>query len=131
MVKSTSKDAQDLFRSIHSAYSATPTNLKVRQSPLLNFPSLFAHPSSSLWNLFSFLSFFLQIIDLYVVFAVFTALIQVRLSMAYKSTMAYRSTILESICWNFSGLKSLRWLIDLRFSSRSVGIFHSHLVQIP
>uniref|UniRef100_A0A0D3CGS5 Uncharacterized protein n=1 Tax=Brassica oleracea var. oleracea TaxID=109376 RepID=A0A0D3CGS5_BRAOL len=45
MVKSTSKDAQDLFRSIHSAYSATPTNLKI--------------------------------IDLYVVFAVFTALIQV------------------------------------------------------
>ncbi|KAH0879724.1 hypothetical protein HID58_067118, partial [Brassica napus] len=38
-------DAQDLFRSIHSAYSATPTNLKI--------------------------------IDLYVVFAVFTALIQV------------------------------------------------------
>ncbi|XP_013731554.2 dolichyl-diphosphooligosaccharide--protein glycosyltransferase subunit DAD1 isoform X1 [Brassica napus] len=45
MVKSTSKDAQDLFRSLHSAYSATPTNLKI--------------------------------IDLYVVFAVFTALIQV------------------------------------------------------
>ncbi|KAF3589898.1 hypothetical protein F2Q69_00027822 [Brassica cretica] len=45
MVKSTSKDAQDLFRSLHSAYSATPTNLKI--------------------------------IDMYVVFAVFTALIQV------------------------------------------------------
>ncbi|KAL9308021.1 putative dolichyl-diphosphooligosaccharide--protein glycotransferase [Arabidopsis thaliana] len=45
MVKSTSKDAQDLFRSLRSAYSATPTNLKI--------------------------------IDLYVVFAVFTALIQV------------------------------------------------------
>ncbi|CAF2099015.1 hypothetical protein BRARA_E01730 [Brassica rapa] len=45
MVKSTSKDAQDLFRSLHSAYSATPTNLKI--------------------------------IDLYVVFSVFTALIQV------------------------------------------------------
>ena len=29
-MKSTSKDAQDLFRSLHSAYSATPTNLKVR-----------------------------------------------------------------------------------------------------
>ncbi|CAN7046715.1 unnamed protein product [Brassica oleracea var. botrytis] len=58
MVKSTSKDAQDLFRSIHSAYSATPTNLKVRQSPLLNFPSLFVHPSSSLWNLFFFFFFF-------------------------------------------------------------------------
>jgi len=29
-VKSTSKDAQDLFRSLRSAYSATPTNLKVR-----------------------------------------------------------------------------------------------------
>ncbi|CAF2044259.1 unnamed protein product [Brassica rapa] len=47
MVKSTSKDAQDLFRSLHSAYSATPTNLKI--------------------------------IDLYVVFAVFTALIQILL----------------------------------------------------
>ncbi|CAN6806379.1 unnamed protein product [Brassica oleracea] len=45
MVKSTSKDAQDLFRSLYSAYSATPTNLKI--------------------------------IDMYVVFAVFTALIQV------------------------------------------------------
>ncbi|KAL9301751.1 Dolichyl-diphosphooligosaccharide--protein glycosyltransferase subunit DAD1 [Arabidopsis thaliana] len=45
MVKSTSKDAQDLFHSLHSAYTATPTNLKI--------------------------------IDLYVCFAVFTALIQV------------------------------------------------------
>jgi hypothetical protein len=45
MVKSTSKDAQDLFRSLRSAYSATPTNLKI--------------------------------IAVYVVFAVFTALIQV------------------------------------------------------
>nr|Q9ZRA3.1 RecName: Full=Dolichyl-diphosphooligosaccharide--protein glycosyltransferase subunit DAD1; Short=Oligosaccharyl transferase subunit DAD1; AltName: Full=Defender against cell death 1; Short=DAD-1; AltName: Full=Peadad [Pisum sativum]AAC77357.1 defender against death homolog Peadad [Pisum sativum] len=41
---STTKDAQDLFHAIWSAYSATPTNLKI--------------------------------IDLYVVFAVFTALLQ-------------------------------------------------------
>nr|AFK43638.1 unknown [Medicago truncatula] len=45
MVKSTAKDAQDLIRTLWSAYSATPTNLKI--------------------------------IDHYVVFAVFTALIQV------------------------------------------------------
>ncbi|EOA28159.1 hypothetical protein CARUB_v10024348mg [Capsella rubella] len=45
MVKSTTKDAQDLFRSLRSAYVATPTNLKL--------------------------------IDMYVCFAVFTALIQV------------------------------------------------------
>lgn len=70
MVKSTSKDAQDLFRSLHSAYSATPTNLKVRTFFIffwrigLNIEC----PSSS---------FIWQIIDLYVVFAVFTALIQV------------------------------------------------------
>lgn len=85
MVKSTSKDAQDLFRSLHSAYSATPTNLKVSQSP---FPSLFAHP---LWNLFSFCR--------------------------------------SSTCMSFSPSSLLwfryayRWLLDLRFSSRSVVIF--------
>lgn len=37
MVKSTAKDAQDLIRTLWSAYSATPTNLKV--APL--FPCLF------------------------------------------------------------------------------------------
>ncbi|XP_057963502.1 dolichyl-diphosphooligosaccharide--protein glycosyltransferase subunit DAD1 [Malania oleifera] len=45
MARSTSKDAQALFHSLRSAYSATPTNLKI--------------------------------IDLYVVFAIFTALFQV------------------------------------------------------
>ncbi|XP_010505062.1 PREDICTED: dolichyl-diphosphooligosaccharide--protein glycosyltransferase subunit DAD2-like [Camelina sativa] len=45
MVKSTTKDARDLFHTLRSAYVATPTNLKI--------------------------------IDLYVCFAVFTALIQV------------------------------------------------------
>ncbi|KAG2376470.1 Dolichyl-diphosphooligosaccharide--protein glycosyltransferase subunit [Vigna angularis] len=45
MARSSSKDAQDLFRALWSAYAATPTNLKI--------------------------------IDLYVMFAVFTALIQV------------------------------------------------------
>ncbi|WVZ12282.1 hypothetical protein V8G54_016812 [Vigna mungo] len=45
MARSGSKDAQDLFRALWSAYAATPTNLKI--------------------------------IDLYVMFAVFTALIQV------------------------------------------------------
>ncbi|KAF3586559.1 hypothetical protein F2Q69_00030373 [Brassica cretica] len=60
MVKSTSKDAQDLFRSIHSAYSATPTNLKI--------------------------------IDLYVVFAVFTALIQVAY-MALVGSFPFNSSL--------------------------------------
>ncbi|GMH09179.1 hypothetical protein Nepgr_011019 [Nepenthes gracilis] len=45
MARSTSKDAQALFRSLISAYAATPTNLKI--------------------------------IDLYVMFAISTALIQV------------------------------------------------------
>ncbi|XP_023005609.1 dolichyl-diphosphooligosaccharide--protein glycosyltransferase subunit DAD1 [Cucurbita maxima] len=45
MARSTSKDAQALFQSLRSAYSATPTTLKI--------------------------------IDLYVMYAVFTALIQV------------------------------------------------------
>ncbi|XP_057448671.1 dolichyl-diphosphooligosaccharide--protein glycosyltransferase subunit DAD1 [Lotus japonicus] len=45
MARSTTKDAQDLFRALWSAYSSTPTNLKI--------------------------------IDVYVAFAVFTALIQV------------------------------------------------------
>ncbi|KAK9096906.1 hypothetical protein Sjap_022403 [Stephania japonica] len=45
MVKTTSKDAQDLFRALRSAYAATPTNLKI--------------------------------IDLYIVFAIMTAVIQV------------------------------------------------------
>ncbi|KAH1095437.1 hypothetical protein GYH30_040641, partial [Glycine max] len=43
--RSSSKDAQDLFRALWSAYAATPTNLKI--------------------------------IDLYVIYAVFTAFIQV------------------------------------------------------
>ncbi|KAF1874716.1 hypothetical protein Lal_00007330 [Lupinus albus] len=45
MARSTSKDAEDLFRALWSSYSATPTNLKI--------------------------------IDIYVLFAIFTALIQV------------------------------------------------------
>ncbi|CAK9321472.1 unnamed protein product [Citrullus colocynthis] len=45
MARSTSKDAQALFQSLRSAYTATPTTLKI--------------------------------IDLYVIYAVFTALIQV------------------------------------------------------
>nr|BAD11075.1 defender against apoptotic death 1 [Gladiolus hybrid cultivar] len=45
MAKSTANDAQALIRSLHSAYAATPANLKI--------------------------------IDLYVVFAIFTALFQV------------------------------------------------------
>lgn len=45
MARSSTKDAQDLFRALWSAYAATPTNLKI--------------------------------IDLYVIYAVFTALIQI------------------------------------------------------
>ncbi|KAJ6933214.1 dolichyl-diphosphooligosaccharide--protein glycosyltransferase subunit DAD1 [Populus alba x Populus x berolinensis] len=45
MARTTSRDAQALFQSLRSAYTATPTSLKI--------------------------------IDLYVVFAVFTAIIQV------------------------------------------------------
>ncbi|KAH9624064.1 hypothetical protein KSS87_018478 [Heliosperma pusillum] len=51
MAKSTAKDAQALFNSLRSAYTATPTNLKI--------------------------------IDLYIIFAVSTALIQV----AYMATV--------------------------------------------
>ncbi|KAI5410679.1 Dolichyl-diphosphooligosaccharide-protein glycosyltransferase subunit dad1, variant 2 [Lathyrus oleraceus] len=58
MVRSTTKDAQDLIRAVWSAYSATPTNLKI--------------------------------IDHYVVFAVFTALIQV-VYMALVGTFPFNS----------------------------------------
>ncbi|XP_058768548.1 dolichyl-diphosphooligosaccharide--protein glycosyltransferase subunit DAD1-like [Vicia villosa] len=58
MVRSTTKDAQDLIRALWSAYSATPTNLKI--------------------------------IDHYVVFAVFTALIQV-VYMALVGTFPFNS----------------------------------------
>ncbi|KAL9328583.1 hypothetical protein ACSQ67_003586 [Phaseolus vulgaris] len=51
MARSSSKDAQDLFRALWSAYAATPTNLKI--------------------------------IDLYVMFAVFTALIQREISLFF------------------------------------------------
>ncbi|KAB1216102.1 Glycerol-3-phosphate acyltransferase, chloroplastic [Morella rubra] len=56
MARTTSKDAQALLQSLRSAYAATPTNLKILTPPMLVF---------------------MQIIDLYVGFAVFTALIQV------------------------------------------------------
>ncbi|XP_058721441.1 dolichyl-diphosphooligosaccharide--protein glycosyltransferase subunit DAD1-like [Vicia villosa] len=58
MVRSTAKDAKDLIRALWSAYSATPTNLKI--------------------------------IDHYVVFAVFTALIQV-VYMALVGTFPFNS----------------------------------------
>ncbi|KAL4565315.1 hypothetical protein LXL04_029404 [Taraxacum kok-saghyz] len=51
----TKDDAQALFQSLRSAYAATPTNLKV---PIFSIDLI-------------------NIIDLYVVFAVFTAVIQV------------------------------------------------------
>ncbi|KAK7282777.1 hypothetical protein RIF29_11821 [Crotalaria pallida] len=39
MARSTSKDAQDLFRALWSAYSATPTNLKIVYTALVgSFP---------------------------------------------------------------------------------------------
>lgn len=73
MARSTSKDAQALFQSLRSAYAATPTTLKVcisftltLYSPFLSLPMEFWPRSSSS-----------QIIDLYVMYAVFTALIQV------------------------------------------------------
>jgi len=44
MARSSSKDAQDLFRALWSAYAATPTNLKV-----LLFPSSFIHLISTLF----------------------------------------------------------------------------------
>ncbi|CAL9235643.1 unnamed protein product [Arabidopsis halleri] len=56
---STSKDAQDLFHSLRSAYLATPTNLKI--------------------------------IDLYVCFAVFTALIQQVAYMALVGSFPFNS----------------------------------------
>ncbi|CAH9077008.1 unnamed protein product [Cuscuta epithymum] len=55
---STSKDVQALFQSLHSAYAATPTNLKI--------------------------------IDLYIMFALFTALIQV-IYMAIVGTFPFNS----------------------------------------
>nr|AAK83613.1 At2g35520/T32F12.10 [Arabidopsis thaliana] len=47
MVKSTSKDAQDLFHSLHSAYTATPTNLKVHH---YHFVLIFYESSLKLKN---------------------------------------------------------------------------------
>ena len=71
MAKSTSKDTQALFHSLRSAYAATPTNLKVSLS------SNFSFSLSIIEDLNINRFFFVQIIDLYVVFSVFTALIQV------------------------------------------------------
>ncbi|KAL2585094.1 hypothetical protein AAZV13_14G167100 [Glycine max] len=68
--RSSSKDAQDLFRALWSAYAATPTNLKV-PTLFLFFPLFLSFPNPNFT-----LSFF-QIIDLYVIYAVFTAFIQV------------------------------------------------------
>ncbi|TKY70061.1 Dolichyl-diphosphooligosaccharide--protein glycosyltransferase subunit DAD1 [Spatholobus suberectus] len=69
MARSSSKDAQDLFRALWSAYAATPANLKVPLFPLSKL-------NSALFFLTPLLLFF-QIIDLYVLYAVCTALIQV------------------------------------------------------
>lgn len=73
MAKSTSKDTQALFHSLRSAYAATPTNLKVSLSSNFSFSLSIIEDLNT--NRFFF--FFVQIIDLYVVFSVFTALIQV------------------------------------------------------
>ena len=74
MAKSTSKDTQALFHSLRSAYAATPTNLKVSLSSNFSFSLSIIEDLNT--NRFFFF-FCVQIIDLYVVFSVFTALIQV------------------------------------------------------
>ena len=66
----TTKDAQALFHSLRSAYAATPTNLKVSLSlHTLDYGDVQVENA--------YYTCFLQIIDLYVMFAVVTALIQV------------------------------------------------------
>ncbi|KAK7281155.1 hypothetical protein RIF29_08886 [Crotalaria pallida] len=94
MERMTSKDAQDLCSALRSAYSATPTNLKfnvekesksecncvyfwrsvkMARSTSKDAQDLFR----ALWSAYSATPTNLKIIDLYVMFAVFTALIQV------------------------------------------------------
>ncbi|GAB4834783.1 Dolichyl-diphosphooligosaccharide-protein glycosyltransferase subunit dad1 [Ancistrocladus abbreviatus] len=77
MARSTSKDAQALFHSLLSAYASTPTNLKVLPPSLTSLLTLFSPFFYHKLNLIHISGIHYQIIDLYVMFAVSTALIQV------------------------------------------------------
>lgn len=73
----TSKDAQALFHSLRSAYAATPTNLKVPTCTHTHTINTSFVQILIFLHIISINFYFLQIIDLYVIFAVATALIQV------------------------------------------------------
>ena len=67
-------DAKLLIQSLHKAYAATPTNLKA----IIVFFSLDLWPPVATSRFTHRVVMFVQIIDLYVVFAVASALVQVR-----------------------------------------------------
>lgn len=113
---SATKDAQALFHSLRSAYAATPTNLKVTVSLLDSRAEIYIHTafkSIQFQSIFTYCCwvlielFLAQIIDLYVIFAISTALIQVftsttLLSLIYLICMypwgqsyCYRSVIIR------------------------------------
>jgi hypothetical protein len=98
-------DATLLIQSLSKAYAATPTNLKVPWI-WLHFPFLITiccrfNSLSLILDSIGVLS--LQIIDLYVVFAVATALIQVSCSILFLWLVVSGCKAFEALSWRLIG----------------------------
>lgn len=143
----TTKDAQALLQSFRSAYAATPNNLKVPHDNLrlLTCLLIFLKLSCILFKLKWDRFIYLQIIDLYIVFAVATAVIQVRRVFKFNilTYNAFFILIWGSFLWLSNSLVFIRfriwfvarlmqsWIhhsygvswIKSRFSSECIGIF--------